>query len=195
MNSRKFTIFQHELLLAIALLTGLMLGGCRTFPTYDYPAEQNEVLDRLRVNVDEVDRVRWFHHNSLDPLFNEEMPLELYIGQSLDDPSRVWMRFHIYWSGNGWLFIHGLTLTADSQRIHINGLQAEGDVYYGGDVSESVDIAFTNQHRAFIERLIESDHAVLRLRGERGVKDYEVSGQYRIAFRDLLTAYDTLCLP
>ncbi len=186
---------QLKLVLAIVVLAGFLLGGCRTFPAYEQPASRDQVNDRFRMNVDEVDRVRWYHHNSLDPLFNEEMPLELYIGQSLDNSSRVWIRFHLYRSGNSWLFVNGLTLTADGKRFDINGINADGKVFYGGSVSESVDIAFTNQHRRFIEQLIASKHAMLRIRGERGVKDYEVHDKYRVAFQDILTAFDSLNFP
>ena len=168
--------------------------GCSTALTYDAPATASTIEARFLTKIDYVDRVRWHHHRSSDIYGYGNLPLDIYIGQSIDDPEHVWLRLRIRWAGIKWIFLDGVTVTTDGVRHDLNNLRFKRDIpsRTSSLVVESVDVPVGAKHREIIRAVIDSDVAVLRLRGSRGVKDYTLSDGDRVAFQDVLTAHDML---
>ena len=46
--------------------------------------------------------------------------------------------------------------------------------------------------RAFLQGIIDSEHAVLRFRGERGAYDFRIRSDDRLIYQGTLTAFDVL---
>lgn len=62
---------------------------------YDAPVTTNTIESRFLTTIDDVDRARWHHHRSSNIYGYGNLPLEVYIGQSIDDPENVWLRLRI----------------------------------------------------------------------------------------------------
>lgn len=178
----------------VLVVLGAFSTGCSTTPTYEAPATTGNIETRFLTNIDEVDRTRWHHHRSSNIHRYGGMPLDIYVGQSLDDPSNTWLRMRVYWSGIRWMFLDGITITTDGVRHDLSNLRFERDIpsRTSARVTERVDMAVGAKHLQIIRAMIESDVAVLRLRGSRGSRDYTLSDRDRVAFEDVLTAHGML---
>lgn len=92
------------------------------------------------------------------------------------------------------MFLDGVTITTDGARHDLNNLRFKRDIpsQTSSRVVESVDVPVGSKQSEIIQAIIDSDVAVRRLRGSRGVKDYTLSDHDRVAFQDVLTAHDML---
>ena len=174
-------------------LLGLLGIGCEMTPRYQTPATRENVLERIWVRSDNVEGFRWYSHRSsiLGPYGS---PVELYIGQSIDQPRQVWLRMRTYWRGERWSFFDGITVRADGVRHDLNGLTFERDMVASGSVRviETTDLLVGKKERALIQAIIASNTAVMRFRGERGFYDYKFTANDRLIFQDVLTAFSAI---
>lgn len=182
------------LLLAALFVT---LGtGCQTVPKYEAPATRETVLERMRISEDNVDRVRWYRHKLRARYMPHHIaPMEIYIGQNIDQPQVVWLCLRTSWRGRRWAFLNGITINTDGTRHDWNGLDFRRDISSGASsvyVHEKLNITIDATQRQVIQAIIDSENAVLRFRGERGTHDFEIRAHDRLMYQDVLTAFDVL---
>lgn len=185
----------HDLIaLAICLLLGTLSIGCQMTPRYQTPATRDNVLSRMDVRIDGVDGIRWYHHKSSDIRWSSNAPMEVYIGQQIERPQKIWLRVRTYWSGSRWRFFNGLTVNTNGMRYNRNRLIFKRDFASGTYrlVKETIDLPVGLDEYKMIRAIIDSDTAVLRLRGERGNHDYAFTANDRLIYRDVLTAFEAL---
>lgn len=189
----------HRLQAVCLLLGGLVVAilgtGCETLPKYETPATQENVFERIKTRQDNVDRIRWHHHELNNQHFVRTRSIELYIGQSLDQPQTVWLRFRAHWMDRRWKFFNGITINTDGTRHDWNKLDFKRDLRSGSSsvyVYENLDIPIDTTKREVIEAIINAQSAVVRFRGERGVSDFNISPTDRLILQDILTAFDAL---
>jgi len=98
------------------------------------PASAERVLDRMTITDDPVDGLRWYRHKYREGRTGTRM--DVYIGQRIEDPSAVWMRYVPRFEGGGWLFIDGFTVVAGDHRLDRDHQRFKRD--------HSVGIAFSS---------------------------------------------------
>jgi len=169
--------------------------GCQTAPKYEAPATRANVLERMSVKQDNVDRVRWYRHELRTRYMPHLAPMEIYIGQNIDQPRVVWLRLRTYWEGRRWAFLNGITVNTDGIRHDWDGLDFQRDMRSGVSsvyVYENLDTTIDADRRKAIEAIIDSENAVLRFRGQRGRYDFKIGADDRLMYEDVLTAFDVL---
>lgn len=181
-------------LIAMAFIFIVFGPGCKTAPKYETPATNQNVLERMTIREDNVDRNRWYYHSMWRTYLPDAAPMEIYIGQSVDRPQAVWLRLRTRWMGRRWAFMRGITINADGTRYNWDRLDFKRDIDSISYtlVHESIDLLVDSEMRQAIQAIIDSDHAVLRLRGERGTYDYTIGADERLMYQDILTAFDAL---
>lgn len=166
------------------------------------PASRDALMDRMSIEEDAIDGIRWYRHRYAQQRRGTHM--NLYIGQRIDQPGTVWMRLAPIYESGGWLFPEGFAVVAGKQRFEWSGHRFKRDHSTIGTTSftgvktttrEWVDLPVGDKERRMIEMVIASSDATLRFRGERGVQDYAFSEMDRLIYQDLLTAFDTLNSP
>ena len=76
-----FAGFRAMCFLLSGLVVAILGTGCETLPKYETPATQETVFERINTQQDNVDRIRWHHHELINQHFARTRSIELYIGQ------------------------------------------------------------------------------------------------------------------
>ena len=163
------------------------------------PATADQVLARMATREDQVEGNRWYRHQYREGRSGTRM--DVYLGQSIDDPSRVWMRLTPRFESRNWLFVDGFTVVANGHRYDKDNQRFKRDHFTRGVVSavgprtttwEWVDLPVGQRERDMIEAVIRSSNAVLRFRGENTIHDYTFTEMDRVIYQDMLAAFDEL---
>jgi len=153
------------------------------------PVTEDNVLDQFDVKKDPIDAVTWYHHNDYLPLkFN---CINVYIGEKFNS-AQPWLRLDIDYEGLGWLFVKSITVVADGQRFDKTDMDFSKTDVSGEDVFEFSDSTVTSDDFKMLEAVASAKTATLRVRGERGNMDFDISESDRIAIRDALMLYKKL---
>lgn len=116
----------------------------------------------------------------------------LYLG--LPDNGPPYLRFMFMYTAEDWLFIRGITLNVDGQKlpdVPLNWGQVERD-NGGGRIWEWYDESVDDDMIPLFERLIRSKKTIIRYEGTQYRKDKILSALEKEGMRKILTAYAAL---
>jgi len=145
---------------------------------------------RMRVEDDKVEGTKWIVAKSSAKYLNSGNDVQLYINAR--GISSI-LRFKVQYAGNDWIFIEEYFFNVDGETfsIPVEYGDVERDNGYGG-VWEWYDEAPVPPSRlSMIDKIISSQSAVLRFKGDR-TKDIEITKAQKRALSDVLTVYDGL---
>jgi hypothetical protein len=163
------------------------LGGNTT--AVSASVTEDNALDQFYVKKDQIDEVTWWYHSDYLPLkFN---CINVYIGEKFSN-TQPWLRLDIDYRGLGWLFAKSITVVADGQRFDKTDIDFSKTDVAGEEVFEYSDSAVTEDDFKMLEAVAGAKTATLRIRGERGNMDFDVSESDRVAIRDALMLYKKL---
>jgi hypothetical protein len=121
----------------LILLFSALIGSCSSLGETVSPDWPD-----LKISHDEFRNISFVQSVTLNGGFSSS-PLELYIG--INESGKI-LRFRATYNGNGWIFFDNAILINDQGgniQYTFDRSQLDRDVISGGNVRESVDIAFS----------------------------------------------------
>lgn len=146
-------------------------------------------LAKARKSRDDIERITWYHDPGASAIENET-GVFLYIGKKDGDP-KPWLRFHVNYRGDDWLFVEGFIVAADDFRYDSGKVRFKRD-HYGGVVWESYDGLFRETELVVINKIVEAKKTVIRFSGSRYHKDVVVDTVQKEALRNVLAGYGAM---
>jgi hypothetical protein len=166
-------------------------------PDLTTPATSADVLSRMRVKHDGVDEVDWYHPKEdmyfkatgMDrPGKSRFMP---YVGQSSKGGPPT-IHIDVTYIGPNWIFASRMTVVADEKRFDFDNLEFDRSVLSGDTVFEEVFTVLRPDDLAMMQAIASAQNATVRLRGEHGHSDIELTSTDQLVVADILTLFAKL---
>lgn len=155
--------------------------------------ERHEVLDGITRHFHEYDRVEGAIRFEPLRLLSGPYARTSYValrGVIKDQSAHAFLRVRYY--GKSWLFVDGLTVVVDGDRVRLDSVQFARD-HSGGNVWEYADLPLDNsEYRDLAKRITEADEVIIRFHGKQYYSDLEVSQRMKEDLRAMLVAVSSL---
>lgn len=149
----------------------------------------NEKSGNFRITQDTLEATNFYRHKTFTPHRND-MGFLIYIGQNTRS-GNIWMRLSVQYYAGSWLFVDGYTVYVDGKKYDRSNIDFERD-NSSRRVWEWSDTSLTIQDLRLIRAIINSNEAVVRLRGNQYIHDYTISAEGKSALKDTLDYFDAL---
>lgn len=150
-------------------------------------ATKAKALASLRKQRDDVNGINFY--NAPESPQSVANYWKLYL--AVPDKGAPYLRFVFMYTGDDWLFIRGVTLNVDGEKlpdVPLNAFRINRD-NSGGRVWEWYDEAISDKDLRLFERLVSSKKTIIRYSGSQYYKDRILSQEEKRAMRKVLDAY------
>lgn len=144
----------------------------------------NKARAELRSEYDKVEGITWYYPK-IDML---KAPTYFYIGTKKG--RGPWLRFNVVWRSSNWLFVESVTAWFDGERVTLESGNFERRSGY--TAQEWKDVSATGHHTSIMRQIANSEEAILRFTGDRGIRDITITAAQKRAILTVLDAFYAL---
>jgi hypothetical protein len=139
------------------------------------------------VSRDEMEGIDWYYSEAF-PSKVLENNIRAYIGKQ---GSHVWLRLAMTYVGHNWLFVKSVLFKIDSETYELKyGFldNWEGD-NYGSWVWEWKDVVVDKKMWSIINKIANSQRALMRYSGDQYKFEREISNEEKLALKAVISKY------
>lgn len=150
---------------------------------------KDEVLSRMERTTDDFEGITFYTPKSAIKS-TYEPTLHLYVGQR--PKGQPWLRLRCRYGGSKWLFVDDATIKYDGRKYTFHpgpdGWKRDNTSH----VWEHFDKSPSFTEVSIMDAIANSDAAVLRFRGSKGIKDHTISDKDKQGILDAIALYKGL---
>lgn len=148
-------------------------------------------IEKLNDEYDTVQNLTWYFPKSKPKYVDTRSAVYVYLAEP--DYGEPYLRWVMSYTGNEWIFFDKVTISVDGQKYYktfkYNGILRDNDT----EVWEVADFIVTNKDRTILEKIANSEETIVRFEGNY-TYDKKVSGSEKQGIKDVLNAYDYVCI-
>lgn len=149
--------------------------------------ERAESLNNLAAHYDKVTKTTWYKQENQHP---DTTHIRAYIGQK--EGSRPWLRQHVHYFDDKWLFVKGYTMVIDGETFEYPNAEFKRDSSTKGIWEWEDKLAFSKEEVDILRKIANSKETIIRYQGSTYYYDYYVVDGEKDRLKDVLIGYDAL---
>lgn len=154
--------------------------------TEDETETASSLMGRLAASRDDIEGITWYRSPA-----GADYKTSVYLSIGKEDGKKPWLRWHIQYYGDDWLFIRDYRIKIEQQDAITLRPTAKIDHAIsksGGSVWERF-VEDAEKHAHLLNQILASKSVKLRMSGTKGVNDIELSPDHLQQMRDVLLVY------
>lgn len=152
-----------------------------------FKAKLKAALSKLKKHHDNVEDVTWYNPSCVPKYINSSSTFYIYLGRKGD---QYWLRWKGVYLGDDWVFFDNIVINVDGEQ-HRRSFRRDDLLHDNayGNVWEVFDIIPSSSDIELLEKIAESNSAVIRYKGDDYNADRTITAAQKQCIKDVLAVW------